>query len=142
MMARRVGLITGICLALAAVALAPRGAVAGARAPGDFLTLDLPDAVMSPDPLGPLTQFQPPVPAAASVPVGAATRATDASADAKPAAGTAPPARHVAALLHRRVAAHHHGNPLDAEASVPHRRIQRWPCRSGGICAWQTSPSR
>ncbi len=31
--------------------------------------------------------------------------------------------------------AHRHSNPLDAEAFD--RRIQVWPCKSGGICDWQ-----
>jgi hypothetical protein len=31
--------------------------------------------------------------------------------------------------------AHRHSNPLDAEAFD--RRIQVWPCKTGGICNWQ-----
>jgi hypothetical protein len=37
--------------------------------------------------------------------------------------------------------AHRHGNPLDARAQAMDRRIQTWPCRSGGICNWKQLPS-
>jgi hypothetical protein len=31
--------------------------------------------------------------------------------------------------------AHRHSNPLDAQAMD--KRVQTWPCRSGGICNWR-----
>jgi hypothetical protein len=31
--------------------------------------------------------------------------------------------------------AHRHGNPLDAQAMD--KRVQTWPCKSGGICNWR-----
>jgi hypothetical protein len=31
--------------------------------------------------------------------------------------------------------ARRHSNPMDAQASD--RRIQVWPCNTGGICNWQ-----
>jgi hypothetical protein len=111
--------------------------------PGDFLTLDLPKAVLSPKPLGPATQFAP-------FPVRADTdgAAPQPRAETKPAprvhvARTAPAhpdvkKPHGAA---RTRLAHRHGNPLDAQASDT--RIQVWPCRSGGICNWsRPAPAR
>lgn len=102
--------------------------------PGDYLTLDVPHAVLSPRPLGPPAVFEqvqieartdikaqpaPPPAAARAVPVARAPR----QALAKPR----PPAR---ARVVRS-----HSNPLDANAADT--RIQVWPCRTGGICNWQ-----
>jgi hypothetical protein len=104
--------------------------------PGDFLSLDLSKAVLSPKPLGPVTHFAP-------FPVEAATD-SDRNAPRTRAETKAAPDVHVAkvgpahlgvkkprhartSLAHR----HGHGNPLDAQAFDT--RIQVWPCRSGGI---------
>ena len=129
-------------------------ALAGAAAaeeyrPSEFLQLDLSKAVLSPKRLGPETQFAP-------VDIEAKTDRAQAGADAsdspKPPVGKVHVAKtHIAkARLAKarvepsRVAAHvnarvrltrRHGNPLDAQAAD--RRIQTWPCRSGGICDWQ-----
>jgi hypothetical protein len=116
--------------------------------PGEFLSLDLSKAVLSPKPLGPVTQFAPfPVQARGD---GAAplTHAESTRAETKPArdvhvARTAPshpgikkPHGPAQARL-----AHRHGNPLDAQASDT--RIQVWPCKSGGICNWsRPAPGR
>lgn len=105
--------------------------------PGEFLTLDLRAALLSPKLLGPGAQFEVyPVTARAD-----AKNEIDAAADkpavqkavpvAKPALAAAarpqPPAR-------ARVA-RPRSNPLDANAADT--RIQTWPCRTGGICNWQ-----
>ena len=113
--------------------------------PGEFLSLDLSKAVLSPKPLGPAAQFAPfPVKAGAD-PDGAAPQAR---AETKPA-----PEVHVARTRAARLdvkkpqhaararLAHRNGNPLDAQASDT--RIQVWPCKSGGICNWsRPAPGR
>jgi hypothetical protein len=113
----------------------------------DFLHLDLSRAVLSPQPLGPETQFAPfrikadsgdSVPGAAAPPL----------APRKAAAHVITPKTRVAQTRivdHREPGkagyaartrlAHRHSNPLDAEAMDT--RIQVWPCKSGGICNWQ-----
>jgi hypothetical protein len=109
--------------------------------PGDFLKLDLSQALLSPKPLGPTTEFAP-------FPIEAASGAAQAQAEPKdvPAAVVRKirTARiHVEKPLRaekprgaaRTRLAHRHGNPLNAEAMD--RRIQVWPCKSGGICDWQ-----
>jgi hypothetical protein len=116
-----------------AAILAAGSAWADEYRPGEFLTLDLSKAALSPKPLGPPQQFEPirneaktdPQRNAARVdaaPKAAKTKIVHAHAE-KPRA----PAR---TKLARR-----HTNPLDAQASDT--RIQVWPCRSGGICNWQ-----
>ena len=114
--------------------------------PGDFLKLDLSKALLSPKRLGPEAQFAPfPIEAAS----GPAKPAAQASAE--PKIVPAPDARKVrTARIHidkprhaenkprgaaRVKLARRRGNPLDAEAMD--RRIQVWPCKSGGICDWQ-----
>jgi hypothetical protein len=122
--------------------------------PSEFLRLDLSKAVLSPKRLGPETRF---------APVGVEAKTDGAQAGTDASAGPKPPARkiHVAkphfekphfekphiektrvepprAVAHvnaRAKLARRHGNPLDAQAAD--RRIQTWPCRSGGICNWQ-----
>jgi hypothetical protein len=119
----------------------------------EFLHLDLSKALLSPQPLGPETQFAPvrieadsgdsapsavvPPPAprktAAHVRIPktrvAQTRVVDHRSTGKPRylARTSLPAR--TTLARRRT------NPLDAQAMDT--RIQVWPCRSGGICNWR-----
>lgn len=50
----------------------------------------------------------------------------------------APAAKHPHRVAQRRV------SPLEAHAAMPKPKakphIQRWPCKSGGICGWQTGP--
>jgi hypothetical protein len=140
--------------AFAAAACGAVLALAGAAAadeyrPSEFLQLDLSKAVLSPKRLGPETQFAP-------VDIEAKTDRAQAGADASDSSKPAVRRIHVAkthvAKTHvaktraepPRAAAHvnarvklarRHGNPLDAQAAD--RRIQTWPCRSGGICDWQ-----
>lgn len=121
------GLAALICIML----LACSGvSVAGEYRPDEFLGLDLSRAVLSPNPLGPATQFAP-------VPI-------EAKADRAPArAERVTPSKARVAHLHpdkprtaaRTRLARRHGNPLDAQAFDT--RIQAWPCKSGGICGWK-----
>ena len=105
--------------------------------PGEFLTLDLRAALLSPKPLGPGARFEAyPVTARAD-----AKNDIDAAAD-KPAVQkavpVAKPARSAATRPQppaRARVARPRSNPLDANAADT--RIQTWPCRTGGICNWQ-----
>lgn len=105
--------------------------------PGEFLTLDLRAALLSPKPLGPGAQFEVyPITARAD-----AKNEIDAAAD-KPAAQkavpVAKPPRAVATRPQppaRARVARPRSNPLDANAADT--RVQTWPCRTGGICNWQ-----
>ena len=105
--------------------------------PGEFLSLDLSKAVLSPKPLGPATQFAPvriearaeranPAPStgAARAAYGKAQKAEVAHQRAEKPRGAS-----------RTKLARRHGNPLDAQASDT--RIQVWPCKSGAICNWK-----
>lgn len=124
---------------LAAIVFAMIGVTAGsARAEqyraGEFFSLDLSQAVLSPKPLGPPAEFAP-------VPVQARTDARQVVAQ--------PKADHQRMVRTSRVLSHaekprlpararvvrRDSNPLDAQAMD--RSIQKWPCRSGGICNWK-----
>jgi hypothetical protein len=106
--------------------------VADEYRPGDFLTLDLPQAVLSPKRLAPPARFEPgPVEAKAdSAPVAAQAKTAAATVVTTIPVRTAK--RHAAV---RTKFAHRHTNPLDAQAFDT--RIQVWPCKSGGICNWR-----
>ena len=137
---------------VAAALLASGGASrASDYQPGDFLHLDLPAALLSPKRLGPTTQFAP-VPIEANSDAGKPAAKPTAEARAEPKVTPEPSARKVrTARVHaespvrahaerrrgaaRMKLAHRHTNPLDAEAFD--RRIQVWPCNTGGICNWQ-----
>jgi hypothetical protein len=147
----------------AALLVSSGASMADEYRPDQFLGLDLSQAVLSPKPLGPATEFAPvaveaetdrnseawwarnelktepkkvavqqvraqqvraahvhtvaPVHTAARVPIAAPVR----NARSQVAVRT---------KLRRR-----HGNPLDAQAFDT--RVQRWPCKSGGICNWK-----
>ena len=98
--------------------------------PGEFLSLDLTKAVLSPKPLGPATQF---------APVRIEARAERASPSPSVRAARVTPARTQRAEKPRGAIgtqlARPRGNPLDAQAADT--RIQAWPCKSGGICNWK-----
>ncbi|MBR0751370.1 hypothetical protein JQ604_04165 [Bradyrhizobium jicamae] len=118
--------------------------------PGEFFTLDLSKAVLSPKRLGPPAEF-------ASVPVEAkADRSLEPQAAVEPKVISEPPVERrkmvrtskvteepaerprATARAHvpaRAKLARRHTNPLDAQARDT--RIQTWPCRSGGICNWR-----
>ena len=105
----------------------------------EFLRLNLSKAVLSPKPLGPATGFTP-----GPLDVTVDRGNNPAQVNAEPSAARDVVARNVR-VAHRRsepprfVArtkpAHHHRNPLDAQAFDA--RIQVWPCKSGGICSWK-----
>jgi hypothetical protein len=111
-------------------------ALADEYRPSEFLGLDLSKAVLSPKPLGPPTQLAPvPIEANSGNPVA------QARAEPKPIATTVVRKSKVAERAEKprgaaRVKlARRHSNPMDAQASD--RRIQVWPCNTGGICNWQ-----
>jgi hypothetical protein len=99
--------------------------------PGEFLTLDLSKAALSPKLLGPPAQFEP--------------MRSEAKTDPQSNAADAGPKVVKTRIVHARAekprapartrVVRRHTNPLDAQASDT--RIQVWPCRSGGICNWQ-----
>ena len=97
--------------------------------PGEFLTLNVSQAALSPKPLGPPAQFE------------AVKIEAKADAEMKVEATRVEPAvpRQAARVKPRSVpsrkVARVRSNPLDANASDT--RVQVWPCRSGGICNWK-----
>jgi len=110
--------------------------------PDQFFGLDLSQAVLSPKPLGPPTQFAPVAVEAKSDHAGEVEQAR-AEPKAEPRI-TTPKTRIAHRAEHPRGAGrtrlarrpgNSHGNPLDAQAFDT--RIQVWPCQSGGICNWQ-----
>jgi hypothetical protein len=121
--------------------------------PDEFLGLDLSKAALSPKPLGPPAQF---VPGPLDVKVDRGSEAAQASAEPKAESRVALGETEVALretkvairetrVVHARAEkprgaartklARRHGNPLDAQALDT--RVQVWPCKSGGICAWK-----
>jgi hypothetical protein len=131
---------------LGALLLAAGTALAAGYRPDDFLTLDLSQAVLSPTPIGPTNHFIP-VPVKAGGDASGEMRNSHVSrarmrpervATIREAPSVAAPERHRGAA--RTKLAHRHGNPLDARAQAMDRRIQTWPCRSGGICSWKQVP--
>ncbi|WJR80240.1 hypothetical protein [Bradyrhizobium sp. NP1] len=122
----------------------------------EYLSLDPSQALLSPKPLGPPSEFAP-------VPVEAKADHAAEAAQAPAQLAVAPkvvvrkttrpvhvarekparPARDKPVRLAREKprapatshVARRHTNPLDAQAFDT--RIQTWPCRSGGICNWK-----
>ena len=120
--------------------------------PGEFLTLDLSKAVLSPKALGPASGFTPGPLDVKTDNGGAGFRANTETANTETAAAqpaTTEPKAAPAIKVHktrivqaekprgsaRTKLARHHGSPLDAQAFDA--RVQVWPCRSGGICNWK-----
>ena len=97
--------------------------------PGQFLTLNITQAALSPKPLGPPAQFEA-VKIEAKADTEAKAEATQ-LAPAKSAKAASVKPRTVAVRKVARAC----GNPLDANATDT--RPQVWPCRSGGICNWK-----
>jgi hypothetical protein len=106
--------------------------------PGEFLTLDLATAVLSPKPLGPASEF---APVTVEAKADRANESPPAAVASKAAPDVVVGGIHVATRAEkpshavRTRLAHRRGNPLDAQAFDT--RIQVWPCRSGGICNWK-----
>jgi len=147
---------------LCAALLAWNGlSVADEYRPDQYLSLDLPNALLSPKPLGPQAHFTP-GPLDVNVDRGGDGAQARAEPIAEPIAEPRIVTRHTRVLraraekpvVHARVEkpvvharaetpraaagtklARRHSNPLDAQAFDT--RIQVWPCRSGGICNWK-----
>jgi hypothetical protein len=126
--------------------LTASAATAADYRPGEFFSLDLSKAVLSPKPLGPPTEFAPVAVEAESDRTSEPTWAREElrTEPKKVAAETvkASHPRRVAVVANKKPTgaartrlAHRHGNPLNAQALDT--RIQVWPCRSGGICNWK-----
>jgi hypothetical protein len=133
---------TAICI----VFLAGNPSIADEYRPGEFLTLDLSKAALSPKPLGPPAQFEPMrVETKTDAQSKAVVDAMPVHVDAVPKHVNAAPKAAKTKRVHARTEkprapartklVRRHTNPLDAQASDT--RIQVWPCRSGGICNWQ-----
>ena len=120
--------------------------------PDEFLSLDLSRAVLSPKLLGASSGFVPlPAEAANSSKVENAEVATEPENGPAVSRAKSAPRISIANVHHgrsqdRRLAnrpthlARHRGNPLDAQAMdsrARDRRINVWPCRTGGICGWR-----
>jgi len=126
-----------------AVLITGTQAIADAYQRGDFLKLDLSQAVLSPEPLGPEAHFEPvPIEARTDRPAVASRRAVDPDVNSVSPRAIATRRVHAARTAERprgaarAKLAHRRGNLLDAQAMDTH--IQTWPCRpgSGGICNW------
>jgi hypothetical protein len=137
----------------AALLLASGVAMAADYRPGDFLTMDLSRAVLSPTPLGPPTEFAPVPVEDSSEPSGVLPHADTRKVAVEDVKG-APPRVKIARTTRRqsavalasaekrrgaarvKLAHRHHGDPFNAQAMDT--RIQTWPCKSGGgICDWK-----
>src|SRR5262249_37181075 len=139
----------GLVPAVFAAALLVSGsALAADYRPDDFLNLDLSKAVLSKTPLGPPTEFAPVAVEAKGDRAGEPAWARNELKVEQKQVPTrmvkaAPPHRaaHVATATRHgtarvRLAHRRHGDPMNAMAMD--RRIQTWPCRSGGgICNWK-----
>lgn len=132
--------VKGLQLLPFVVALTAAGAAFAQDQPRSMLdrSFDLKRAILSPAPLGPPSQLEPPAVAAAP--------ATTASTDAKPAVAAseaATPRKLVSSKPRQKTAAAARkpkSSPLDAFARQKPKQqaVQRqsWPCTGGGICGW------
>lgn len=127
-----------------AALLASSAPMAAEYHPQEYFSLDLSKAVLSPNPLGPLTAFE-------EVPIGAKGERASEPRWAREELKAEPkrvviervtrphPLARAASLRRtgsvRADLAHRHLNPLDAQAMDS--RVQTWPCTSGGICNWK-----
>ena len=102
---------------------------------GQFLGLDLSQAVLSPKRLGPETQFAPVRIEARTDRRPVKTERVVVSKEAAPRPQVAQQRVEKPRAAARTKLARRHSNPLDAQARDT--RIQKWPCTSGGICGWQ-----
>ena len=136
--------VAAVCTGLLALA---GPAMAAEYLPAEYLKLDLSKALLSPKRIGPEARFGPVRIEARSDEVQ--SDSTDADLEASVWPKLPPRKAHVAKTTEKpsvkpsaeppRAAARaklakRHGNPLDAEARDT--RIQKWPCRTGGICNW------
>jgi hypothetical protein len=124
----------------AGLLLSGGAALAGDYRAGELLGLDLPQAVLSPKRLGPETQFAPVRIEARTDRKPVKTERVVVSKEAAPRPQIAEERVEKPRAAKSRVAARTklarpRSNPLDAQARDT--RIQKWPCKSGGICGWQ-----
>lgn len=136
--------VAAVCTGLLALA---GPANAAEYRPAEYLNLDLSKALLSPKRIGPEARFGPVRIEAKSDEVPSDSADADLEASVWP---KLPPRKaHVAKTAEkpsvkpsaeppraapRAKLAKRHSNPLDAEARDV--RIQKWPCKSGGICNW------
>lgn len=120
---------------------------------GEFLGLDLSQALLSPNRLGPPAEFAPVAIEARTESGSEAQARVEPKAElkmAEPKLAEPKTAEPRIVVPKTRVAqlraekprgairtklAHGRGNPLDAQALDT--RVQAWPCKSGGICNWK-----
>jgi hypothetical protein len=135
------GLKNAIAALCAGLLMSGGGALADEYHAGQLLGLDLSEAVLSPKRLGPETQFAPVRVEARSDSRPVKTERVVVAKEAAPRPRVAEPRvekpEHVAKprVTARTKLARPRSNPLDAQARDT--RIQKWPCKSGGICGWQ-----
>jgi hypothetical protein len=127
--------LKGILTAVVGAVLWTGPGVAAGYRPGDFFSMDLSRAALSPNPLGPPAHFEH-VPVEASAP----DKVDEPKVRIRRAERTH--VRRSRHMVHTRTSQpklirRSHGNPMDAQARDT--RIQVWPCRSGGICNWRRS---
>jgi hypothetical protein len=127
---------TALC---AGLLMSGSAALADEYKAGEFLGLDLSQAVLSPKRLGPETQFAPVRIEARTDRKPVKTERVVVSKAAAPQPLVETHVAHERAEKPRGAArtklARRHTNPLDAQARDT--RIQTWPCKSGAICGWQ-----
>jgi len=131
-MGLKMAIATALCMGLL---MSGGAALADEYRADQFLGLDLSQAVLSPKRLGPETQFAP-------VRIEARTDRRPVKTERVVVAKEAAPKPQIAQERVekprspvRTKLARRHSNPLDAQARDT--RIQKWPCKSGGICGWQ-----
>lgn len=128
---------TALCTGLL---MSGSAALADAYKAGEFIGLDLSQAVLSPKRLGPETQFAPVRIEAGDDARPVKTERVVVPKEAAPKPQMAQERVEKPRAAKPRVAARTklarpRSNPLDAQARDT--RIQTWPCKSGAICGWQ-----
>ena len=127
---------TALCTGLL---MSGSAALADAYKAGEFIGLDLSQAVLSPKRLGPETQFAPVRIEAGDDARPVKTERVVVPKEAAPKLQMAQERVEKPRAAKPRVArtklARPRSNPLDAQARDT--RIQTWPCKSGAICGWQ-----
>jgi hypothetical protein len=135
------GLKNAIAAALCTGLLMTGGAaLADEYRAGEFLGLDLSQAVLSPKRLGPETQFAPVQIEARSDSRPVKTERVVVAKEAAPKPQMAQQRVEKPRAAARTKMVRRHSNPLDAQARdtrIQNTRIQKWPCTSGAICGWQ-----
>ena len=112
--------------------------------PGEYLKMDLLQAVMSPKRLGPPAEF---APVAIEARTDVKQVATGRLVARPPKVRVAEPRIEKQRAPARSKLAHRRSNPLDANAMDRRSKrsiqtsvqtsVQTWPCKSGGICSWK-----